>query len=448
MKQRITSLLITLVLLVAIVPAAGAASEVVTLDAIADTTGGSAVTISGSTSLDEVNIKLLRPNSTILYFNIVPATNGAFSDTITLGDSEPTGTYTVVAGQGTKIATTTFSVSAGQSGNNGGGGMFAGSFEPTSTTNGKLTLAAGQAGDTSLGQEVTVTIPRGATDKRLEITIEKLLNTANLANHGEVFASAVFEILKNFSDNFLKPVKLTFKFDTSKVKEGQRASVFYFDEQKQEWIELGGMISGDTITVETNHFTKFAVLVVGEKTEPSVRFSDISGHWAENKIAQAVELGIVKGYTDGTFKPNATVTRAEFAVMLANAMNLSGDGATLAGFSDSAKIAAWAKTSVAQAVEAGFITGYEDMTFRPAAEITRVQLAAMIARAYSADLAKVDTTGFADDASIATWAKSAVYAVKQLGIIQGKGSNRFAPNDTATRAEAVTMLINLLDAKQ
>jgi len=71
-----------------------------------------------------------------------------------------------------------------------------------------------------------------------------------------------------------------------------------------------------------------------------------------------VSEGIVKGYTDGTFKPNATVTRAEFAVMLMNALKPAGNGVEL-GFTDT--IPAWAEKSIAQALEAKIIRGYEDV---------------------------------------------------------------------------------------
>ncbi|MDQ6422852.1 S-layer homology domain-containing protein [Paenibacillus sp. LHD-117] len=49
-------------------------------------------------------------------------------------------------------------------------------------------------------------------------------------------------------------------------------------------------------------------------TKPTIKFRDISGHWAVANIQQAVSIGIVSGYPDGTFKPDKTVTRAEFVV--------------------------------------------------------------------------------------------------------------------------------------
>lgn len=169
--------------------------------------------------------------------------------------------------------------------------------------------------------------------------------------------------------------------------------------------------------------------------------ADIAGHWAEAYIKRAMAEGIVSGYPDGTFKPDDPITRAEFTVMLAGALNLDGNGAALA-FTDHEQIDSWAKPAIAQAVQAGLIDGYVDGSFRPNAQITRAETAVMIARALQLPLStSAPTTGFADDETIPAWARSAIEAVRQMGIINGRGGNRFIPNGTTTRAEAVVMLL-------
>jgi tripartite motif-containing protein 71 len=170
------------------------------------------------------------------------------------------------------------------------------------------------------------------------------------------------------------------------------------------------------------------------------------GHWAEASIKQAVSSGIVSGYPDGTFKPNDSVTRAEFAVMLINTLKPQGEGAALT-FTDTAKIGTWAQKAVAQAVKAGIIKGYEDGSFRPDAEITRAEMAVMLANALGLPIEANAAIGFADDKDIPAWAKASVAYVKHAGIVQGKGDNEFAPQDHATRAEAVTVLLNMVAQK-
>ncbi|QUL55641.1 InlB B-repeat-containing protein [Paenibacillus tritici] len=318
------------------------------------------------------------------------------------------------------------------------------------SVNGELSLPAGRMGKVSLGDAITIDIPANATDKELKLTIKQLTGTQDLLTDEDVLASPIFEILKNFSENFSKPVTLTFKFDPTKLSGNQRAAVFYYDEVQKKWVEVGSVVRGNQITAAVTQFTKFAVMVVGQpasEPKPTINFSDISAHWAKASINQAVSSGIVTGYQDGTFKPDKTVTRAEFAVMLMNALKTQGAGAALT-FTDTAKIGSWAQIAVAQAVQAGIINGYEDGTFRPAGEITRAEMAVIIAGAlgkYSE--ANVTATSFADDKDIPAWAKAAVAYVKQTSIVQGKGGNKFAPEDHATRAETVTVLLNMLAQK-
>lgn len=311
---------------------------------------------------------------------------------------------------------------------------------PIVSTDGKLTLPAGKSGLVSLDNAISVAVPAGAADKELKLTIEKVWNTAALLKGSEVLATPVYELMKNFPENFSKPVTLSFSFNPASLN-GAKPSVFYYDESQKKWVEVGGKVDGNQITVEVNHFTKFAVLAVTQ-TSGTVKLRDISGHWAEANIQQAVDSGIVQGYQDGTFKPNQAVTRAEFAVMLMNMLKPQGEGVPLT-FTDAGKISVWAQQAVAQAVQAGIVSGYEDGTFRADAVITRPEMAAMVAKVLGLSGEAVSSTGFADDKDIPAWAKGAVALLKQLNLIQGKGLNEFAPADRTTRAEAVTVLLKL-----
>ncbi|MFF2888484.1 family 10 glycosylhydrolase [Paenibacillus sp. NPDC057967] len=210
------------------------------------------------------------------------------------------------------------------------------------------------------------------------------------------------------------------------------------------------------ITVTTTDGNMIATCIVNvsdpateeEETKPEenveVKFSDILGHWAEASIKLAAAKGIISGYADGTFKPKSEVTRAEFAVMLARMLNLQGNGAELE-FNDKAAIGSWAKQGIAQAVQAGIVKGYSDGSFRPNAKISRVEMVTMIVNALGfADNSKA-TTVFADDAEIPAWASAAVAAAVENGLVQGVGGNKFAPNQTATRAESVVVLLRALE---
>lgn len=316
------------------------------------------------------------------------------------------------------------------------------------STDGQLTLPPGKAGEVRLGDAITISVPACATKQELKLAIQKVPDTHQLITHNEIFLSPVFELSKNVPAYFDKPVTLSFAFDSASLKSNQTAAVFYYDEAKKIWIMVpAGRVQENRIAVTVDHFTKFAVLAIDQTTGLTVisnpaEFADISGHWAEASIKQAAGTGIVTGYPDGTFKPGKTVTRAEFAVMLVNTLGLKKTGAELT-FIDSASIGAWAQNAVAQVVQLGMMKGYENGTFRPNEEITRAEIAVTITNAVGQISKDTPEAGFADDSEIPDWAKGSAEFLKQTGIMQGKDGNRFAPQEAATRAEAVTVLLNM-----
>ncbi|MFD0590166.1 S-layer homology domain-containing protein [Paenibacillus sp. GCM10027627] len=315
---------------------------------------------------------------------------------------------------------------------------------PVKSNNGKINIPVGQAGEVSLGSDVSVSVPEGASNQPLTVTIEKVADKSQLQANGIVFASEVYELLKNIAGNFGKEVTITLKFDPELVKKGQRPAIFYYDEVKKIWVELTGSVVKDNfISAKVNHFTKFAVLAVDVLPEPA-KFADIESHWAKANIEKAVQLGIVNGYDDGTFKPNGSVTRQEFIVMLMKTLKSDVKGDAL-HFADVEEIEDWAKDAIAQAVKLGFVEGYSDGTFQPNRPITRAEMAAILADALK--LEKVDgaEAGFADEELIPAWARDAVAALKKAGIIHGKAGNRFAPHAGAERSEAVTLLLKVLE---
>lgn len=329
-----------------------------------------------------------------------------------------------------------------------GGGTPEGGAEPGKVVagDGNLLLPAGREGEVRLGDTVKIDIPSNATDNELKLTINRVLDAQGLLADNEKLLSSVFEVLKNFAGNFKHPVTVTFAFDSTKLKEGQRAAIFYYAEAKKAWVEVGGTVDGDRISAEVDHFTKFAVLAVDAPPANEGKLSDVTGHWAAAGIERAVADGWVRGYPDGTFQPDRTLTRAEFAVMAANALRLTGEPA--AAFADDAAIPDWARSGIGRAAKAGLVRGDTKGAFRPADGMTRAETAAVIANALGLASLPTDATGFADDASIPAWARGAVAAAKKLGLLSGKGENVFDPNGFLTRAEAVTVLSSLLAHKK
>jgi hypothetical protein len=156
-----------------------------------------------------------------------------------------------------------------------------------------------------------------------------------------------------------------------------------------------------------------------------------------------MESGFVKGYGDGSFKPEQTVTRAEFATMLGRAFSLNATETEIS-FADEAQIPAWARPHIAGAVAAGIISGYGDGTFRADQGLTRSEMAALIVRLKGIAPLPGATPPFSDWDQTPGWARPYIAAAYEAGLIKGTGQGRFAPARFATRAEAAVLLNGLL----
>lgn len=173
--------------------------------------------------------------------------------------------------------------------------------------------------------------------------------------------------------------------------------------------------------------------------------TDISGHWAEKVITQWQEKGLISGYEDGTFKPDNSVTRAEFVIMLNKALGFTQKGNVT--FSD-VSANAWYYDAVAIAVEAGYCAGYEDGTFKPNATITRAEAAVMIAKAKELTANTEAADKFADASRIPAWAKGSIGAVSAAGFMTGRTDGTFDASNTITRAEAVSSLDRTMEKEE
>ncbi|MGR6836864.1 fibronectin type III domain-containing protein [Syntrophomonas erecta] len=302
---------------------------------------------------------------------------------------------------------------------------------------------------------ITIDIPAAACDQKVKVKIEKVAEISKLPMaEKSKLVSDVVEINKDKTGSFKKPVTITLHFDKSKVDTDKHdLSICYLDEKTNTWVALdkikvdlkAGKVSGDI-----QHFTKFAVIAtekVGtaiEKPKPAepgqvVKLSDIQTHWAQKTIEELVASGAIGGYPDGTFKPDQSITRAEFATILVKSFNLEPKGSKV--FEDTAKH--WAQNSISTAATCGIVSGYSDTAFGADDPINREQMAAMITRA--AKLAEImEGKAFADSDKISAWAKNAVATASHNNIITGYPDKTFRPQASATRAEAATVIVKAL----
>lgn len=195
---------------------------------------------------------------------------------------------------------------------------------------------------------------------------------------------------------------------------------------------------------------------VGTVNAAAITFKDVKyDHWAKKAIDSAVAKGYFKGYADGTFKPNATVTRAEFAALLARVAK--GDAAETAssGHEFSDLTGHWSEAEVERAVSLGFVQpGDYPNGFKPNTPITRFEMSkwmtsglAAAAEDYKQALEDTKTTVIPVkeyfNPGIPQTKSSYIAVALGTKLMSGYPDGSFGLDKNATRAEASTILLNL-----
>jgi len=253
---------------------------------------------------------------------------------------------------------------------------------------------------------------------------------------------------------FVQPVRLTFPVPDEALAAAAAGNlqVYRYDPAANRWDLVGGTYNpaDQTITVETGRFSKYALLITEGPTQV-FPFVDLAGHWARADIETMFGLGLVKGVSATEFAPDRTITRAEFAALLARAVGIETGGVTTNRFTDVVP-GKWYFEVVNAAAAAGLVSGYGEGRFGPGDPITREQMAAMVTRALAhkgqgvtLTVAEVDVklAQFKDRDRIADWARESVAAAVAAGIVAGYPDGTFAPQANATRAEGAVMILRM-----
>lgn len=206
----------------------------------------------------------------------------------------------------------------------------------------------------------------------------------------------------------------------------------------------GGIVAGGADNRKPVDSNSMSGVGASGTTENKVTiFPDIpSGHWASQSISYLKAKGIVSGTDSGNFEPERSVSREEYAKMIVLACDIPATG----GENPFTDIAAdsWCLPYINTAVASGIVMGVDETRFGFGENISRQAMAVMTFRALKqkgVTLPKVRTyTGFADEEKIEAYAKEAVVALYEAGILNGKGENSFDPVGNATRAEAAKII--------
>lgn len=173
-------------------------------------------------------------------------------------------------------------------------------------------------------------------------------------------------------------------------------------------------------------------------------FSDVdASYWGFNAITKCAEKGILRGYSDNSFRPETYITRAEFITILLRCAGIKADASFDAKFAD-VKESDWFAAAVYKAYDMGIVKGDTENSFAPNREVTREEMSVMVYRLYKDKLKAGGEVSFADAEYFEDWSKTAISAISGSGIVVGMGDGTFGPKAMMTRAMAAQIAERLI----
>lgn len=173
-------------------------------------------------------------------------------------------------------------------------------------------------------------------------------------------------------------------------------------------------------------------------------FSDTESSWAKDYISFAAVRDKITGVGNNRFAPNKNVIRAEFLKMIFGALDIETNAAEISASDVSADD--WYAPFVAFAMQTGIVKGYEDGTFRPNNEISREEMMVMLNRCieYKGIETKAGKISFSDKSDISDWAKDAVANITALGLITGNDDGTLRPRSETKRCECAVIMMRCI----
>lgn len=194
------------------------------------------------------------------------------------------------------------------------------------------------------------------------------------------------------------------------------------------------------LLVFTMSISILPITCFANSSEKSLKFNDVSeNYWGKNSIKKLADKGIVKGYSDGTFKPYKDITRGEFIILVNKSFGFSKKSSVK--FKDVLSDS-WCYDAISVAVGEGYTNGYPDGTFRPNAKMSRAEAATFLTRIFmKTNSDKVESrVDFKDN--LPEWAKDSIDYVVEKGYMKGYPDGTFQANKSITRAEVCSLIDN------
>lgn len=232
------------------------------------------------------------------------------------------------------------------------------------------------------------------------------------------------------------PVQVNWQIGTSDI-DTEYAGVYKVHASGAEYIY--GKWKDGMVSFETDETGLIVVM------EYHSMFHDMQNHWAKEITEKMAAKHIVKGTSESNFTPNASLSRADFAVMAMRSLGIeqSEDGASFEDVADQAYYA----DAVAAAEQLGIMQG-SGRLFRPEDQMTREEAVVVLMRLFEHMEIIEDTPNdshlFTDLSTASSWAQEAIQAAMREGLISGRTDGTFDPHDTLTRAETAQIIYNLL----
>ena len=231
-----------------------------------------------------------------------------------------------------------------------------------------------------------------------------------------------------------------------KPDEGYELDSVTVTDRKGEPVEVTAKPDGTYTFKQPAGKVKIEVAYKPIETPWNNPFADVSeDDWYYEAVRLVQERGLMNGYSDGRFGAEDTLSRSQPAQILFNGEGRPGVDYLL-DFSDVAG-GAWYAEAVRWAASQSIVSGHGDGTFGPDAPITREQLAVMLWR-YSGSPASSKDLDFNDGHEISPFALEALRWAVENGILNGDGDGQLAPQDQATRAQAAQMLKNFIEHQE
>lgn len=229
---------------------------------------------------------------------------------------------------------------------------------------------------------------------------------------------------------------------------GYWANLYHFDEDAERLtFETAAEIDADgSVSLSLSHASQYAI-VIDDHSHATIDlpFSDVSaGDWFYDPVVWIYNEGLMTGTSTTTFEPNMSTTRAMIVAMLARLENVTD--ADSAGFTDVAD-GDWYATAVNWAASEGIVGGFGDGTFQPNAPITREQMASILyryAEYKGLDVsARTDLSHYSDQPS--AWAEDVLSWAVAEGLLAGVTDDQLQPQGNATRAQVAAILERFLE---